>query len=370
LVYALAGCAGDGSVSNTIHAGAGAAAPAPVAGEAAGTAASGNPASPAAGNGGRSGTSAGAGRPAAGSGGSGMGGAAGAGAGAGAGGTPAAGSGGATTAGASGAPLAGTGAGGAAGASTTTAMAWPKPSDLGADGPFMARTVQNSGPSNGYTLYFPQDLGRDGLKHPFITWGNGATTTPPLFALLPRLATHGFVIIASNNAFVTAAELKAGLDWLGTENARMDSMFYQKLDPNEVASMGYSLGSLGTFEIAADPRLKTTVHISGGAMNKSVVPNLKNPAAFICGDESDIAHANCVTDFEMAKVPVFFAVFPGEHLGILGSHTAQISKLTTAWLRWRLMHDTSLDSMFVGADCSVCKDSAWVVKQKMLDLAP
>jgi hypothetical protein len=187
---------------------------------------------------------------------------------------------------------------------------------------------------------------------------------------LPRLATHGFVVIASNNAFVTAAELKSGLDWLGAENQRMGSTFFQKLDPNEVASMGYSLGSLGTFEIASDPRLKTTVHISGGAMDKSVVPNLKNPAAFICGDDSDIAHANCVSDFEMAKVPVFFAVFPGEHLGILGSHTAQISKVATAWLRWRLMHDTSLDSMFVGADCMLCKDSAWVVKQKMLDVAP
>jgi hypothetical protein len=105
-------------------------------------------------------------------------------------------------------------------------------------------------------------------------------------------------------------------------------------------------------------------------MNKAVVPNLRNPAAFLCGDDSDIAHANCETDFEMAKVPVFYGVFPGGHLGILGANAAQINKAATAWLRWRLMHDTSLDPMFVGPECTLCKDSAWVVKQKELDVAP
>lgn len=237
-------------------------------------------------------------------------------------------------------------------------------------GPFGATTTESTGPNRGYTLYSPQQLGREGVKHPVITWGNGATTVPSLFPLLPLLASHGFVVIASNNAFVTGAELKAGIDWLLEENARDGSMLFQQLDPTKVASMGYSLGSLGTFEIAADPRLTTTVHISGGAMDKGVVPNLKKPALFICGDSSDIAHDNCESDFELAAVPVFYAVFPGEHLGILGSHTAPINKLAATWLRWRLMGDDALASQFVGPDCAVCKDSAWTVKQKMFDVAP
>jgi hypothetical protein len=284
-------------------------------------------------------------------------------------GSPAAGSGG-TVAGA-GAAGASAGTGSTAGSSSPApAMAWPPISNFGKTGPFMATTKNNDGPMGGYTLFYPQDLGRDGLKHPMITWGNGATTTPNLFSLLPLLASHGFVVIASNDSFVTSAEMKSGLDWLVMENDRQGSPFYQKLDPTRAASMGYSLGSLGTFEIANDPRIKTTVHISGGAMDKSVVPNLRNPAAFLCGDDSDIAHANCVSDFEMANVPVFFGVFAGDHLGILGSHTDQINTAAAAWLRWRLMDDASLAPWFVGADCMLCKDSKWVVKQKMLDKAP
>lgn len=256
------------------------------------------------------------------------------------------------------------------GTAVTPSAGLPAITDIAADGPFTATTVNGTGPNGGYTLFHPQPLGQDGFKHPYVTWGNGATTTPELFTLLPRLATHGFVVIASNNAFVTSAEMSAGLDWLEAENQRADSALYQQLDSARVASLGYSLGSLGTFEIAADPRLKTTVHISGGAMEKSVVPNLRNPAAFFCGDSSDIANENCVSDFELATVPVFFGVFPGDHLGILGAFAPQIDAATTAWLRWRLMGDASLDAMFVGPECTLCTNGMWTVKQKDLDVAP
>ena len=230
--------------------------------------------------------------------------------------------------------------------------------------------MTGGGPGGAYTLFFPQELGKDGVKHPFITWGNGATTTPGLFTLLPRLATHGFVVIASDNPFVTGQEMIAGIDWLIAENDRAGSTFQQKLDPEQVASFGYSLGSLGTFEIADDPRIRTTVHISGGAMDKAVVPNLKNPAAFFCGDPSDIAHDNCESDFELATVPIFYGVFPGDHLGILGSHSDRITHAVTGWMRWRLMHDQSFEALFVGADCSLCTGGDWTVKQKDFDVAP
>ncbi len=247
---------------------------------------------------------------------------------------------------------------------------FPSVDDLKAAGPYTPITVTATGPSGGYTLFHPQELGPDGLKNPILTWGNGATTVPGLFPMLPHLASHGFVVIASDNAFVTGAELIAGIDWLFEQNEDAASMFFGKLDTTNVGSFGYSLGSLGTFEIAADPRLTTTVHISGGAMDKAVVPNLKNPAAFFCGDPSDIANANCETDFEMATVPVFYGVFPGDHLGILGAFEEQIRHAVTGWLRWRLMHDDSLEAMFVGPSCSLCMDASWTVKQKDFDVAP
>lgn len=247
---------------------------------------------------------------------------------------------------------------------------FPPVSDLKAAGPYTPVTIENSGPGGGYTVFHPQELAPDGLKNPIVTWGNGATTVPSLFVLLPHLASHGFVVIASNNAFVTGEELRSGIDWLFEQNDDASSPFHQKLDTTNVASMGYSLGSLGTFEIADDPRLTTTVHISGGAMDKAVVPNLKKPAAFFCGDASDIANANCETDFELATVPVFYGVFPGDHLGILGAFAEPLNEVVTGWLRFRLMHDDTLAPMFVGPSCTLCMDAGWTVKQKDFDVAP
>jgi len=45
----------------------------------------------------------------------------------------------------------------------------------------------------------------------------------------------------------------------------------------------------------------------------------------------------------------------------------RIRVVVTGWLRWQLMNDESLKSMFIGADCAVCKDSNWKVQQKNLD---
>jgi hypothetical protein len=140
--------------------------------------------------------------------------------------------------------------------------------------------------------------------------------------------------------------------------------------------MGYSMGSLATFMIANDRRLTTTVHISGGNMEPSRVNNLHAPAAFICGNPGaascsildatcDIAGANCETDFKNAMTPVFYAKFNGGHLGILTSPLSdQIGTLATSWLRWKLMGDSALDALFVGDECTFCKDAKWKVQKK------
>jgi hypothetical protein len=113
-------------------------------------------------------------------------------------------------------------------------------------------------------------------------------------------------------------------------------------------------------------------------MEPSRIEKLEQPAAFICGipgDDScnilsgdcDIAGANCATDFMNATTPVFYAVFSYGHLGVLTPpYQDQIYEMTTAWLRYELMGDTTLAARFIGSDCSYCKDANWKVQQKNL----
>jgi dienelactone hydrolase len=282
------------------------------------------------------------------------------------------GGGGATSAGTSGgAGTAGT-SGGVAGA---PGASFPPVDDLGKNGPYTAMTVMSTGPGGTYTIYRPAELAPGGAKNPIVGWMSGGGSTPSMYPLLPHLASHGFVVVASNTSPALGDEEKlgkeiiAGIEWVLAENAKADSAYHDKLDPTKIASMGYSMGALATTMIAGDPRLTTTVHISGGNMMTDRIKMLRAPAAFLCGASGvDIAGANCATDFETATAPVFYGVFTGgDHLGVRTQPYAdRISLVVTGWLRWQLMRDASLAPMFVGDQCTVCKDSNWTVKQKNL----
>jgi predicted dienelactone hydrolase len=241
-------------------------------------------------------------------------------------------------------------------------------------------TMGGAGPSRNATVLYPRDLGKDGLKHPIVVWDNGAGQTGLSIyqALLSHLASHGFAVYAAYSATDAGKELTDGLDWMIAQAAVSSSPFYQKLDTTKTAAMGHSQGSIATFSIAADPRLTTTIHLSGGtnpdiAQGHATLPNLHNPAAFICGEvpaagadgltNGDTASPWCAYDFEHTDQPVFLAQIKGaSHITAPGMTLGACA----AWLRWRLMADTTQAVNFVGPDCTLCKRPNWMCKEKGL----
>ena len=301
---------------------------------------------------------------------------AGSGTGGGAGTSGAPGTGGASSSGGSGSA----GAGGAA--STADTGVFPPITDPGTKGPFTPTTVSSTGPMNGYTAFLPMELGKNGLKHPIVIWGNGATATPSNYlTLLNHLASHGFAILAYNTT-PQGPQMTAAIDWMIAENTRQGSTYLGKLDTTKIAAMGHSAGSLATFQIAADARLTTTMHLDGGTMAPHTDnQNLKKPAAFICGDSGgdglitgDLARPNCDIDFMDAMTPVWYGDVVGASHLTVATAPATDPKMakgflaaTAAWLRWQLAADTTMKKLFVGPSCDLCSDKAvWTVQQKNL----
>jgi hypothetical protein len=278
--------------------------------------------------------------------------------------------------------------GGSAGAALADAAApsgpatgtFPPISDPWQAGPFSVATMSGAGPMRDATVLYPRELGKDGLKHPIVVWDNGAGQTGLSIygSLLMHLASHGFAVYAANSATDQGTELTAGLDWMTMQANDVQSPFYQKLDVTKTAAMGHSQGSIATFAIAKDPRLTTTIHLSGGtnpdiADGHATLPNLHNPAAFICGEEpgpgadglvvGDTASPWCAYDFDHAEVPVFLAQIQGaSHITAPGMTLGACA----AWLRWQLMGDTTMAANFVGDDCTLCKRPSWKCKEKGL----
>jgi hypothetical protein len=265
-------------------------------------------------------------------------------------------------------------AGGAAGAGPTITVE-PPPADVSRwemAGSFTSMTENNAGPGNAFTVFRPSDLGKDGVKHPIITWGNGSGTMPSSYSsLLSLWATHGFVVVAANTTDPgSGEEMLAGVDWLLEENARSGSAYFGVLDSAAIGSVGYSQGGIGAVIAAVDPRITTSIPIAGG---DSKIDQITGPT-FLIGFDSDTVVPplwNMAPQYEATDVPAVYGVLGGgaTHLEALGDG-GRIRGYVTAWLVYQLHHDVSLSGVFYGPDCTLCKDSGWTVERKNLPGAP
>ena len=251
-------------------------------------------------------------------------------------------------------------------------------------GPFAVVTENNVGPAAGvgvdggapptFTLVRPKDLGS---CHPVITWGNGHGTTPSLYArVLNQLASHGFVVIASNSSQVSMGDpppMLVGVTWVIEQNSDPTSVLYQHIDTSHIGASGHSEGALSTMRAGADARVVTIAPIEGSMATKS----LHGPALLMCGGmDTTLPCSGHVTSFNgITNQPVMLA----DQLAV--THTSWIGGggggggalnpfivALTGWMRVQLMGDSALRSMFYGPSCTLCQDTAtWQVMQKMLD---
>lgn len=235
-------------------------------------------------------------------------------------------------------------------------------------GPWSTRIVVNTGPAGAYTLFLPVPL-KDGLSHPIITWGNGTGATPTDYKpLLNHLASHGFVIVASNATWTgTGVEMLQGLDWMISENSTAGSDYYQTLDTAHVAAVGHSQGGGGALHAAADPRITTIVPIEPSPQPDAMA-SLHQPMLLLCGGRDDVvlARAYCTHyTFNPSPVPTFYGILEdATHFtptGFTPDSQDGFAGPVTAWLRYMLVGDTAAGDVFVGADCMLCSDSAWTI---------
>jgi dienelactone hydrolase len=224
-------------------------------------------------------------------------------------------------------------------------------------------TTTASGPDGKYTLIAPAALGENGFKHPLITWGNGIATNPTLYpGLLGGIASHGFVIVASDSTAVNAALMTTGLDWLIQQNDP-GGLFEGKLNTSCLATVGYSLGGGGAVQAGSHADVLATVAFHN---LRADAANLNGPLLLITstadGFVPKASNAQLTYD-SSAKVATVMATWnPGEppsntgHLTPLGDAGVERAP-AIAWLRHWIYGDVGAKKYFYGADCILCERS-------------
>jgi hypothetical protein len=237
-------------------------------------------------------------------------------------------------------------------------------------GPFMTVTENNVGPGMAFTMFRPMELTK---KHPVVTWGNGTGTMPRTYTgLLTHLASHGFVIIASNSTNVaqgTPPPMVQGVTWVLEQNDNPMSPLHQKIDVDHIGATGHSQGAFATSSAATDPKISVWAPLQGAR----AANGQHGPGLLICGTmDTTVPCSGTLRAFQaISAFPVMYAELKAaSHTNWIGGFGGGVHPYTvavTGWFRVHLMGDTALKPMFYGADCTLCKDDAWVIMQKMLD---
>ncbi len=244
----------------------------------------------------------------------------------------------------------------------TTGMTLPPADDYGAPGPFDTVTIENTGPNGDYTLVRPFTLGEGGFRHPIATWGNGIITDPSFYpVLLGTIASHGFVIIASNSSAVDSGLMTDGLNWLIAQNDQAGDL-QGKLDPERAVSIGYSLGGGAAVDTGSHPNVIATVSFHG---LQGTAELLHGPLLLFTGTDDDFVSADLFVTptFDRSWVQTFYATLTGaDHLYPLWDAGDERAP-AIAWLRLWVYGDQDARKYFYGDDCILCQ-SPWVNPQR------
>ena len=242
--------------------------------------------------------------------------------------------------------------------------------------------------SPGHVVFRPAALDAFPAKDtlPVMVWGNGgcAINSTRYGGFLSTIASHGFLVIATAakegepRRQSNADDLRAALNWAEAEAKRDGSPLRGKIALDRMAVMGQSCGGFLSVSLGLDPRVDTI-----GVFNSGVQPanpnapagqfptadalaKLHGPVLFINGHERDFMMAASLANFEAVKLPAFYGARHG------AGHTATVdhpgggefANVASNWLRWQFKGDKVAARMFVGADCSLCKNPNWDTRSK------
>jgi hypothetical protein len=109
-------------------------------------------------------------------------------------------------------------------------------------------------PDDSYTIYSPQQIGRNGHDHAVIVWGNGtAAQTSGYKPLFDHLTSWGFVVIAPNDNWVgSGAELLQARNLIVLADATSGNRYSSNIDQTSIGVMGHSQGAGGALVAAMD----------------------------------------------------------------------------------------------------------------------
>lgn len=215
-----------------------------------------------------------------------------------------------------------------------------------------------------YYIYYPEELKNRDEKYPVVVILNGTGVLPKKYkALFKHLASWGFVVIGNDDGstgFGKSAD--ETMDLIISENSNSNSIFYGKLDLDNIGITGHSQGGAGVFTaisimehkdkyktaVALSPTHEETAHQFGW---KYDLTKINAPILMIAGTSGEFEMQAVIPIEKMIemynKIPSLKAMarrIGAEHGQMLYSADGYV----TAWFMWQLQGDEEAGKAFSG----------------------
>lgn len=227
-----------------------------------------------------------------------------------------------------------------------------------------------------YRVWYPKRLETENRKWPMVFLLNGTTSTCDLDEpIFEHLASWGFIVVGNtdrNTGLGYSAEW--GLELMDKLAADRKSVFFQKIDEENLGISGHSQGGVGAVKTIlfrkGGGRFKTVVTVS--AVTESFADKLKmnswkydasavNVSWFmVSGDRLDDRLITPLPDMEKIFQKAKTAMVMGRRSRADHSHVqAEADAYVTAWFRWQLAGDRYAGKAFLGEDAEILTNKGW-----------
>jgi dienelactone hydrolase len=211
--------------------------------------------------------------------------------------------------------------------------------------------LRNGPDYNDATLFFPNNS-NNSLKSVVLVPGFQASQSS-INTWAKYLASRGFICmtIGTNSLFdspyLRADALIDGMETIRQENNRVSSPLYQKIDTNNIAVGGWSMGGGGA-QLAAkiDPRIRAVIAIAPWLNQSTLSPsdlNHNSPVLIISGQIDAVAYTAWHSDVHYNYTPsttnkLLFEISGGTHYTPLYPSwgNGDVGNIAFAWLKLHL----------------------------------
>lgn len=235
----------------------------------------------------------------------------------------------------------------------------------GGDFETMKFTAKAEDPIKKYTVYYPAELASTDKEYPMILVLNGTGGKATKYeAQFDVYASWGFIVVGNQDKTTgTGVTAVATLHFMLEQNENPDSVFYHKIDLDNIGITGFSQGGAGVFNVltkyeeasyfkAATPLSPVSEYMTSLATDYTYDSSLvKIPIMIFAGTEGEFELETVLPLVELNKqydkitVPKVMA----RHVGMIHDQMMYAAGgYVIAWFRWQLMGDTEAAQVFIG----------------------